>query len=105
VAGLLGITIIGAVLRTEQSASLRSGSDPVHAFVDGYHTSLIVTIVLMAAGVVVSYLTLRPRRSAEAVTASEITAVNEAEGVGEALGELIVPAQLPERMPSSRTSI
>ena len=38
VAGLLGITVIGAVLRTRQGAALRAGADPVHAFVDGYHT-------------------------------------------------------------------
>src|SRR5271154_1606740 len=36
-------------------------ADPVHAFVDGFHTGLIVTILLLAGGVVVSYLTLRPR--------------------------------------------
>jgi len=29
--------------------------------VDGYHTGLLVTIALLAAGVVISYLTLRPR--------------------------------------------
>src|SRR5207245_11512697 len=59
VAGLLGITVIGAVLRTAQGASARGGADPVHAFLDGYHTGLFVTIGLMAAGVAVSYLTLR----------------------------------------------
>jgi hypothetical protein len=85
VAGLLGITIIGAVLRTQQSASLRSGADPVHAFVDGYHTGLLVTIVLMAAGVVVSYLTLRPRASG-------------------AEPELAVPAELAAPVPSSQPS-
>ena len=69
VAGLLGITIIGAVLRTRQSAALRAGAGPVHAFLDGYHTGLLVTIALMAAGVMVSYLTLRPRPAATAVTA------------------------------------
>jgi EmrB/QacA subfamily drug resistance transporter len=61
VAGLLGITVIGAILRTRQGAALRTGADPVHAFVDGYHTGLWVTIGLLAAGVLVSYLTLRPR--------------------------------------------
>jgi len=64
VAGLLGITVIGAVLRTAQGASARGGADPVHAFLDGYHTGLLVTIGLMVAGVAVSYLTLRPRRTA-----------------------------------------
>jgi hypothetical protein len=68
VAGLLGVTVIGAVLSTRQSAALRSGTDPVHAFVDGYHLGLWVTIVLLAAGVAVSYLTLRPRAAALART-------------------------------------
>jgi len=64
VAGLLGVTVIGAVLSTRQGAALRSGADPVHAFVDGYHLGLWVTIALLAAGVAVSYLTLRPRTAA-----------------------------------------
>ena len=68
VAGLLGITVIGAVLRTRQAAALRSGADPVHAFVDGYHVGLLVTIGLLAAGVVVSFVTLRPRAAAGPAT-------------------------------------
>ncbi|HEY2261071.1 MAG TPA: MFS transporter, partial [Streptosporangiaceae bacterium] len=66
VAGLLGVTVIGAVLSTRQGAALRSGADPVHAFVDGYHLGLWVTIALLAVGVAVSYLTLRPRIAAQA---------------------------------------
>ena len=66
VAGLLGITVIGAVLGTRRAAALRAGADPVHAFVDGYHTGLFVTIALLAVGVVVSYVTLRPRPAAPA---------------------------------------
>jgi EmrB/QacA subfamily drug resistance transporter len=95
VAGLLGITVIGAVLGTRQRAALRAGADPVHAFVDGYHTGLLVTILLMAAGVVVSYLTLRPR----AATAQAEPAAADAAGFqalvtaevamsGESLGEI-----------------
>ena len=79
VAGLLGITVIGAVLRTRQGAAARSGADPVHAFLDGYHTGLLVTIGLMAAGVVVSYLTLRPRGRAVSEPAVSEPAVAEAE--------------------------
>jgi EmrB/QacA subfamily drug resistance transporter len=63
VAGLLGITVIGAVLRSGQAAALRTGSNPAHAFVDGYHSGLWVTIALLAAGVVLSYVTLRPVRT------------------------------------------
>jgi hypothetical protein len=94
VAGLLGITVIGAVLRTRQSASLRAGAGPVHAFLDGYHTGLLVTIALMAVGVAVSYLTLRPRQAGSARPEAEITAAGEAEAIGESLGELVVPEEL-----------
>ena len=87
VAGLLGITIIGAVLRTAQGASARGGADPVHAFLDGYHTGLYVTIGLMAAGVVVSYLTLRPR--GRAVSGPPTVAEAELVTVDELAGELI----------------
>ena len=91
VAGLLGITVIGAVLRTRQSAALRAGAGPVHAFVDGYHTGLLVTIALLAVGVAVSYLTLRPRTSAPSATsAAESVAVAELATVDELAAELAV---------------
>lgn len=61
VAGLLGVTVIGAVLRARQGSELRAGTAPPQAFLEGYHTGLWVTIALMAAGVVLSYLALRPR--------------------------------------------
>jgi EmrB/QacA subfamily drug resistance transporter len=64
VAGLLGVTVIGAILRAREGAALRSGSHPAQAFLDGYHTGLWVTIGLMGAGVVLSYLALRPRHAA-----------------------------------------
>ncbi len=59
VAGLLGITVIGAVLRSRQGVALSHGAPPANAFLDGYHAGLAVTIVLVAAGVVISYLALR----------------------------------------------
>jgi len=94
VAGLLGITVIGAVVSTRRAASLRAGADQVHAFLDGYHAGLLVTIALMAAGVVVSYLTLRPRVQSTRL-ASEPTAVGELEAIGESLGEFVVPDPRP----------
>jgi EmrB/QacA subfamily drug resistance transporter len=75
VAGLLGITVIGAVLRSRMAGALRAGAGPVRAFVDGYHTGLLVTIALLVIGVVVSYLTLRPRAAAPAAPASAPTPV------------------------------
>jgi len=59
VAGLLGITVIGAVLRSRQGAALHHGAHPAVAYLDGYHAGLIVTVALIAAGAVVSYLALR----------------------------------------------
>jgi predicted MFS family arabinose efflux permease len=91
VAGLLGITVIGAVLRTRQSAALRAGAGPVHAFVDGYHTGLLVTIALLAVGVAVSYVTLRPRANpASAPHSVESVAVAELATVDELAAELAV---------------
>ena len=98
VAGLLGITVIGAVLRTRQGSALRAGTSPVHAFVDGYHSGLLVTIALIAGGVLVSYLTLRPRPAATGTaapagrTATEPTAaVAELATLDELAAELMVP--------------
>jgi MFS family permease len=62
VAGLLGVTVIGAVLRTSEGSALRSGVNPAQAFIDGYHTGLWLTIGLLAAGVVLSYRSLRHRQ-------------------------------------------
>jgi hypothetical protein len=59
VAGLLGITVIGAVLRSRQGVALRHGVPAPQAFLDGYHAGLTVTIALAAAGIVVSIVALR----------------------------------------------
>jgi EmrB/QacA subfamily drug resistance transporter len=94
VAGLLGVTVVGAVLRSSESASLRSGARPAQAFIDGYHSGLWLTIGLLAAGVVLSYVTLRPRRQPAAVG---LTGLESAElGLAElVLGEPLEPlAQL-----------
>ena len=80
---------------TRQGAALRAGADPVHAFVDGYHLGLLVTILLLAGGVVVSYVTLRPRAAASAepmavAPARESAAVGDLTTVDELAGELMV---------------
>jgi len=59
VAGLLGITVIGAVLRSRQGAALRDNVTPGGAYLDGYHAGLLVTVTLLAAGAVLGYLALR----------------------------------------------
>ena len=69
VAGLLGITIIGAVLRARQSISLHQGASPTTAYLHGYQAGLLVTVALVAAGAVVSFVTLRriPQQPAPAL--------------------------------------
>jgi MFS family permease len=70
VAGLLGITVIGAVLRSRQGAALRDGLAPGKAFLNGYHAGLAVAIALTAAGIVVAMIALR-RVGTEPVPAPE----------------------------------
>ncbi len=58
-AGLLGITVIGAVLSARQGVALRNGHAPVDAFLSGYRTGLLVAAVLVAAGGVAAFFALR----------------------------------------------
>jgi hypothetical protein len=74
VAGLFGITVIGAVLRARQSSALLHGAHPAGAFLDGYHTGLYVTIGLIAAGAVLSFLALRRVQAAPATVPAEVSA-------------------------------
>jgi EmrB/QacA subfamily drug resistance transporter len=59
VAGLLGITVIGAVLRARQGAALQHGASSGGAYLSGYHAGLLVTVALLAVGAVTGYLALR----------------------------------------------
>ena len=63
--GLLGITVIGAMLTARQGEALRSGHSPVDAFLSGYQLGLLVAAVLVAAGGVAAYLGLRTARGSE----------------------------------------
>jgi predicted MFS family arabinose efflux permease len=58
-AGLLGITVIGAVLRAQQGAALRHGDPVGQAFLHGYHDGLLLTVALLAAGTLVAWVALR----------------------------------------------
>jgi EmrB/QacA subfamily drug resistance transporter len=71
VAGLLGITVIGAVLRSRQGAALSHGVLPSSAYLDGYHAGLVVTIALIVAGVVISYFALRRLPTPATATTAE----------------------------------
>src|SRR5262249_26221684 len=89
VAGLLGITVIGAILRSRQGDALRHGAAPGTAFLDGYHVGLLVTVALVASGAVISYLALR--HTPTAPTAA--TAAPAAAPIPASEPELAVPAR------------
>ena len=99
------MTVIGAVLRSSESSSLRSGVSQAQAFIDGYHSGLWLTIGLLAAGVVLSYVTLRPRRTGE-LTIDEALAGLDDMATGTASGTAETPltarASVPAQSPASR---
>jgi EmrB/QacA subfamily drug resistance transporter len=78
VAGLLGITVIGAVLTARQSSLLSGGSSPLDAFLGGYRMGLLVAAVLVILGGGAAYVGLRSTRRTEVnsdagdVAASEV---------------------------------
>jgi MFS family permease len=59
VAGLLGITVIGAILTSRQSASIRAGHTATDAFLTGYRTGLVVAALLAAIGGLAAWIALR----------------------------------------------
>jgi EmrB/QacA subfamily drug resistance transporter len=59
VAGLLGITVIGAVLTSRQADALAAGHTPTDAYLTGYRTGLILAAVLVLAGGAAAYTALR----------------------------------------------
>jgi EmrB/QacA subfamily drug resistance transporter len=60
VSGLLGITVIGAILTARQAAEIRSGTNPVDAFLSGYRAGLLVAAALVALGGIAAFVGLRP---------------------------------------------
>jgi EmrB/QacA subfamily drug resistance transporter len=69
IAGLLGITVIGAILVARQSAALSAGQNPVDAFLTGYQAGILLAAALVAAGGVAAYFSLRRTGSPTPVTA------------------------------------
>jgi len=93
VGSLLGVTVVGAVLWSSDHSALRSGVNPSQAFVDGYHSGLWLTIGLLAAGVVLSYVTLRARRHPAESALAEV-----------ALAEIAAADAVPAATPADRQS-
>ena len=59
VAGLLGITVIGAVLTSRQGDALAAGHAPVDAYLTGYRAGLVFAAALVVAGGAAAYAALR----------------------------------------------
>ena len=62
VSGLLGITVIGAILASRQATLLAGGATPVDAFLGGYRIGGLISAALVAAGAVAAYVGLRPAK-------------------------------------------
>ncbi|MGP3918769.1 MFS transporter [Nonomuraea sp. 10N515B] len=65
--GLLGITVLGAILTARQSASDRA---PLAAFLDAYQFTLVVAAVVVLAAIPVALYALRSRREEPQAAAS-----------------------------------
>ena len=89
-AGLLGITVIGAVLRARQGDALRHGASAGAAFLHGYHDGLLVTVALLVAGAGVGWLALRRSGADHASLDLEATVAAE-----------LAPEQMPELVASA----
>ncbi|HWF73346.1 MAG TPA: MFS transporter [Solirubrobacteraceae bacterium] len=64
VAGLLGITVIGVILRARETAELHAGHPAVTAFLGGYRLGLVVAGLLVASGGGAAWFALRELPSA-----------------------------------------
>jgi EmrB/QacA subfamily drug resistance transporter len=60
--GLLGVTVLGAILSAQQTARLHAGAAPLAAFVTGYRTALLAAAAIVAVGIPISLYALRTRR-------------------------------------------
>lgn len=58
--GLLGITLLGAVLSTRRAMESQRGAGHPQAFLSGYELALLVAAVVVAAGVPIARHALRP---------------------------------------------
>jgi EmrB/QacA subfamily drug resistance transporter len=63
--GLLGVTVLGAILSTRQSGAIADGLRPLDAFLRGYQTALVIAAVVIAVGVPISLFSLRKARGGE----------------------------------------
>lgn len=75
VSGLLGVTIVGAILTSRQAALLRGGATPIHAFLSGYQLALLIAAAIVFVGAPLSLATLHARRRTPAPVEPEAVPV------------------------------
>ncbi len=59
--GLLGVTILGAILSARQSTAAAADAAPLTAFLDGYRLALVVAAAIIVLGVPVALYSLRAK--------------------------------------------
>ncbi|MEV0972848.1 MFS transporter [Microtetraspora glauca] len=69
--GLLGITILGAIMSNRQSSLTGA---PMHTFLEAYRFTLLIAAAIILVGVPVSLYSLRTRRTAPASAAAAVEA-------------------------------
>ena len=70
--GLLGVTLLGAILSTRQATELTAGAAPLPAFLTAYQFTLLVSAAVVAVGVPVSLFALRTRRRSASPTTEPV---------------------------------
>ena len=74
--GLLGITILGAILSARQTSLVADGAKPLTAFLEAYQSTLVIAAAIVLVGVPLSLFALRtPRPADPETTAAERPAV------------------------------
>jgi hypothetical protein len=105
------------VLRSRQGAALHHGTSQSGSFLAGYHAGLALTVALIAAGAVLSYLTLRRApdpaagpadqsadRAAEDAVAAELSGIAGASGIDPVSAITVLGDSGPAAGPLTRTA-
>ncbi|MFJ2033895.1 MFS transporter [Streptosporangium sp. NPDC087985] len=71
--GLLGITVLGAILNGRQTSILEGGARPLTAFLEAYQATLVIAAVIVLVGVPVSLFSLRTYGASQSPAGAEAT--------------------------------
>jgi len=110
VAGLLGVTVIGAILTARRAQVLAAGATPTTAFLHGYTTGLLAAALLVAIGGAVSLATLdrtatpqpAPAAGARPARRAAATGSGTRQGNADPAGVRVAAAAAPPRSGTGR---